>query len=58
MIWPLLATLSAAAFLVVFAWPWVNPWLERRDALGRLLDRLEAEWRREGEPPAKDWTNW
>jgi hypothetical protein len=57
MIWKLLAAASLIAFSIVFAWPWVSPWLERRDATGRLLDRLEEEWEREGDSLPKDW-NW
>lgn len=56
-LWPLLAILTTAA-LLAFVWPWVDPYLERRDVKARLLDRLEEEWDREGEPPAKDWVNW
>lgn len=46
MTWLLIAILFAA-FGVIFAWPWVDPYLLRRDAYTRLLDRMEEEWERE-----------
>jgi hypothetical protein len=42
-----LAVLLWIALLVVAGWPWVDPYLLRRDAYTRLLDRLDDEWARE-----------
>ena len=55
MIFPLVIAALLAGFLIVAAWPWVDPFLIRRDAYTRLLDRLEEEWEREDEPSTPDW---
>lgn len=55
MIFSLVIAALLAGFLIVFAWPWVDPILIRRDAYTRLLDRLEEEWDREAEPIDPDW---
>lgn len=41
------------AFAIVFTWPWIDTFLLRHDATARLLDRLEEEWDREGDPPPR-----
>jgi cell division protein FtsL len=51
----LLTAILAAAVAIVFAWPWVDPLLERHDARNRLLDRLEEEWEREDDAVTPDW---
>jgi H+/gluconate symporter-like permease len=51
----ILAGVIAAAIAVVFAWPWIDPYLQRHDVPTRLLDRLEEEWEREDEPATPDW---
>ena len=55
MIFPLVIAALLAAFLIVTAWPWIDPYLIRRDAYTRLLDRLEEEWEREDDTASTDW---
>ena len=57
-VWLLVAAFCMIGFVLVFAWPWVDPYLTRRDVPARLLDRLEEEWEREGEPPTTGWGAW
>jgi len=56
--WILVSAACFAGFVVVAVWPWVEPWLERRDVPNRLLDRLEEEWDREGDAPDMGWRGW
>jgi len=51
--WTLAAGIVGVALLVAFAWPWVDPYLQRHDPVGRYLDRLEEDWDREHDEP--DW---
>lgn len=43
-------TILAGGLVAVFTYPWWEAWLIKRDIRNRLLDRLEEEWDREGEP--------
>lgn len=47
------------AFAIVFTWPWIDTILLRHDATSRILDKLEAEWRKEldSTQPEDQW-NW
>lgn len=53
----ILAVILFGVAAAVFMWPWVDPYLQRRDVPNRLLDRLEEEWDREVDPRA-EWTDW
>jgi hypothetical protein len=54
-----LLVVLAVFFVAVFTHPWWEAWLIRRDIKARLMDRLEEEWDREGEPIRDpDRTDW
>ena len=58
MIWGFCGVLFGV-FLVVFCWPWVDVYAQRRDVPQRLLDRLQEEWEREEDaPPRFDGRPW
>jgi len=53
--WTLAAGIVGVALIVAFAWPWVDPYLQRRDVPARLLDAMREEWEREGEARKEPW---